>query len=338
MNKVIFNLMVKTAALGMLVAIATSLIATIGTAPAPAQKADAELLTPADAPSAVDQMSQDLSKDDDDDDGGDDDDDDDGGGSGSSSTTTTTTTTVTNVRYTDISDNYWASTFIYRLTALDIAIGFPGGEFLPSNPLTKSQYASLISQAFNLEPVREVTSITGISRSYWAYTAIQKAYSMGFLDLGDGGFINPNDTMTKLDMFVMLARSLGYTEITSGESVETLLSVFTDAETIPTEYRVIIAALVERGIIVNYPTVSQLNLFEEVTRAEACSYVHQALVSMGQAESVSSEYIVDVLGTVTETTTESITETTVETSTETSSEGGDDDDDGGDDDDDDDDS
>ncbi|MGG6241985.1 S-layer homology domain-containing protein [Nodosilinea sp. AN01ver1] len=269
-----------------------------------------------------------------DDDDGDDDDDVESGEVIYQRRTTTTTTTVNQVSFSDISTNYWASSFVYRLSALNVVSGFPNGAFLPSNNLTKAQYAAMIAQAFDQPATRQFVALRNVSSSYWAYSAIQKAYTMGFLDITDGLF-DTDDTMTRLDMLVMLAQGLKITEVTSGQSVDSLLSIFSDASQIPSEYRVIIAALVERGMLVNYPNVTELNLFEVVSRSEACGFVYQALAYLGKVETIESAYIVnsDNFSTLNETIT--ITETTTtETTTETS--GGEMDDDDSDDDDDDD--
>ena len=206
--------------------------------------------------------------------------------------TTVGQTSVTQVRYTDLSSNYWANDFIYRLSAIQVVSGFPGNEFRPSARLTKAQYAAMIAQAFDMPATRQLVSIQNVSRSYWAYEAIQTAYSMGFLDL-DNGSIDVDGGMTRLDMLVMLARGLGVTQVSSGQSVDQLLSIFDDADEIPSQYRVIIAALVERGILVNYPQVRSLNLSQFVSRSEACGFVYQTLAYLGRVESIQSSYIVN---------------------------------------------
>lgn len=206
--------------------------------------------------------------------------------------TTVGQTSVTQVRYTDLSSNYWASDFIYRLSAIQVVSGFPDDEFRPSAVLTKAQYAAMIAQAFDMPATRQLVSIQNLSRSYWAYEAIQTAYSMGFLDL-DNGSIDVDSGMTRLDMLVMLARGLGITEVSSGQSVNELLSIFDDADEIPSQYRVIIAALVERGILVNYPQVRSLNLTQVVSRSEACAFMYQTLAYLGRVESIQSSYIVN---------------------------------------------
>lgn len=273
------------------------------------------------------------------DDDGDDDDDDDDVESGDviyqrRTTTTTTTTTVNQVSFSDISTSYWASNFVYRLSALRVVSGFPGGVFLPSNNLTKAQYAAMVAQAFDQPATRQVTTLRNVSRSYWAYSAIQKAYTMGFVDITNGAF-DTNGTMTRLDMLVMLAKGLKITEVTSGQSVDSLLSIFSDANQIPSEYRVVIAALVERGILVNYPNLTQLNLFRTVSRSEACSFVYQALAYMGKVETIESAYIVNStnVSSLSETiTTTGETTTTTETNVvevENDDDDDDDDDNGG---------
>jgi hypothetical protein len=274
----------------------------------------------------------------DDDDDNDDDDDDDDDGNGGQVIYQRTTTTVTQTQFTDISTTSWASDFIYRLSAIQVVSGFPGGAFLPTNNLTKAQYAAMIAQAFDQPTVRQTVTIRNLSRDYWAYQSVQKAYSMGFLDLDDDTF-NPDATMTRLDMLVMLARGMGITQVSQGRSVDAILSVFSDANQIPSEYRVIIAALVERGVLVNYPTVTTLNLSSTVSRAEACSFVYQAMAYLGKVEKVESAYIANATNItgLTGLTTVTTTTTTTTTETNTTTAGDDRDDDDNDDDDDDDD-
>lgn len=239
--------------------------------------------------------------------------------------------------FTDINQNYWASSFISPLTSRGVIEGFPNGMFMPTNGLTHSQYAALLNKAFDLREVRQVSSISGISRSYWAYSAIRKAYSMGFIDLDDIA-ANPGRRLTRLDVLVSLARGLGYTEIVSGKSVTEILSIYEDAETIPAEYRLIIAALTERGVIVNYPNRRRLNLLQVVSRSEASSFIHQAMASQGLIEYVRNEYVADdFLDIFISINNEIEIDNSVDIDTDSNSGGGDDDDDGGDDDDDDDD-
>jgi hypothetical protein len=180
--------------------------------------------------------------------------------------------------FTDVSTTYWASTYIYQLVAVDVVSGFPGGAFLPDQGLTQAHFAAIVSRAFNVTPVREVTSIRTISRDYWAYSDLQKAYAMGFIDdIAEG--LDPDVSLTKLDVLVAIAKGLNYTEVAS-DQVTDLLSQFTDADSIPTEYRPYIAALAQQGILEGLLDSSTLDLNSVITRAETCGVVYQALNSL----------------------------------------------------------
>lgn len=269
------------------------------------------------------EFADDFTKDDD----RDEDHDDDRESSEYRSTTTTTTTTVS---YGDVTSSYWASSYIYRLSSIEVVSGFPGGVFLPSNNLTVAQFAAMVARAYDMPIVRETKTIRTISRNYWAYSAIQKAYAMGFIDI-DSDTFNPNAPLTRLDMLLYLARGLNITEVSSDVDVDQVLSVFTDADTIPTQYRVIIAALVERGVLVNYPQVRTLNLYQTVSRSEGCGFVYQSLAYMGKVQKVDSAYVVNYTNLLqnVETTTTTTETNVIETTNTTTVEVDDDDDDDG---------
>lgn len=194
------------------------------------------------------------------------------------------------VTFTDITTTYWAYTFISRLASYEVISGFPGGMFMPDTSLTYAHFASIVSQAFSVESVRETTTVTSVSSDYWAYNAIQEAYTMGFIDIPTA--FNPNQVLTKLDVLVAIARGLGYTSTSSDQSIAQILSRFTDADTIPAEYQVYIAALAERGVLVNYPQVNTLNITETISRAETSALIYQALTTTGQVEEVMSDYVI----------------------------------------------
>ncbi len=190
----------------------------------------------------------------------------------------------------DVRKSYWASRFIYRLSSLQIVQGFPDRDFLPEAGITQAQFAAIVSNAFNVSRIRQATVVESISRDYWAHGYLQNAYSMGFIDITSNNF-NVGQRLTKLNVLTSIAKGLGYTQITSGRSVEDILSIFSDGNNIPASDRIYIAALVEKGILVNYPNLNTLNINQVISRAETCAIVHQALVSMGQFESISSDYI-----------------------------------------------
>ncbi|WP_413200945.1 S-layer homology domain-containing protein [Nostoc piscinale] len=192
-------------------------------------------------------------------------------------------------KFSDVSSNYWASDFIAELAALQVIQGFPDGTFRPDEQVTRAQFAAMISQAFQKANIRETVSIRDVSANYWAYTAIRKAYSTGFLEISGNKF-NPTQALSRLEVLLSLARGLNYTF--SG-STESILAAYSDATTIRSDVRNAIAALTERGIVVNYPNVQTLNADKVATRAEVAALIYKALVSTGEAVEINSQYAVE---------------------------------------------
>jgi hypothetical protein len=190
--------------------------------------------------------------------------------------------------FTDVSSNHWAKDFISELTALEVLQGFPDGTFRPDEQVTRAQFAAMLTQAFQKASVRNPISFNDVSSRYWAYNAIREAYASGFLATTGSNF-NPTQSLSRLEVLLALARGLNYTF--SG-STETILAAYSDAASIRSDVRSAIAALTQRGVIVNYPNVRSLNADKVATRAEVSALIYRALASTGEVVDISSQYAV----------------------------------------------
>ncbi len=193
------------------------------------------------------------------------------------------------VKFDDVSENHWAKDFIAELAALQIIQGFPDGSFRPDEQLTRAQFAAMLSQAFQKVQVRNPISFRDVSTKHWAYNAVRDAYSTGFLAVSGTQF-NPAQSLSRMEVLLTLARGLNYTF--SG-STQTILAAYTDATSIRSDVRSAIAALTQRGIVVNYPDVQTLNANKVATRAEVTALIYKSLVSTGEVADISSQYAVE---------------------------------------------
>ncbi|MBD2336271.1 S-layer homology domain-containing protein [Calothrix sp. FACHB-156] len=193
------------------------------------------------------------------------------------------------VKFNDVSENHWAKDFIAELAALQIIQGFPDGSFRPDEQLTRAQFAAMLSQAFEKVKVRNPISFRDVSTRHWAYNAIREAYSTGFLSVSSNQF-KPTQSLSRLEVLLSIARGLNYTF--SG-STQTILAAYSDATSIRSEVRTAIAALTQRGIVVNYPDVQTLNADKVATRAEVTALIYKSLVSTGEVADISSQYAVE---------------------------------------------
>ncbi|MBD2388530.1 S-layer homology domain-containing protein [Cylindrospermum sp. FACHB-282] len=193
------------------------------------------------------------------------------------------------VAFSDVSQDYWAKDFIGELAAMEVIEGFPDGTFRPDAPVTRAQFSALLRKAYSKNKVRQAIAFRDVSSQNWAYNAIRETYEMGFLNTVASREFNPSQSLTRLEVLVALARGLNFQ---SSSSTTNILSVYSDATSISSEYRSLIAAMTERGVIVNYPDVKLLNAERVATRAEVCALLYKSLVSTGDATDISSQYAV----------------------------------------------
>ncbi len=191
----------------------------------------------------------------------------------------------------DVSSNYWAAPFIKELAQRGVIAGFPDGSFRPDAPVTRSQYAAMIRKAFNKSQERQAINFVDVSSNYWAYSAIQEAYTTGFLSGYPGRVFRPTQNIPREQVLVSLANGLDY--VASG-NVQSTLQYYNDGYNISSYARSPIAAATEKRLVVNYPNTKFLSPKGTATRADVAAYIYQALVSSNQANAISSPYIVAI--------------------------------------------
>ena len=200
--------------------------------------------------------------------------------------------------FSDVSSNYWAAQFIQQLSQRGVIAGFPDGSFRPEEPVTRAQFAAMVNKAFQKAQQRQPISFADVPSNYWASSAIQQAYTIGFLSGYPGNRFEPNQAIPREQVLVSLANGLAYTP--SGNT-ESTLQYFNDASNIASYARSPIAAATEKQIVVNYPNVKFLNPTATATRAQVAAFIYQALVSSNQASAINSPYVVAAVGSTTPT-------------------------------------
>jgi hypothetical protein len=191
--------------------------------------------------------------------------------------------------FNDVPANYWAQTFIQELAARDIIKGFPDGGFRPNDPVTRAQFAAMLSKAMNKAPIRGGVSFVDVASNYWAAPAIQKSYTMGFMSGYPGNIFEPSQNIPRVQILVSLANGLNYAP---AQDPAVVLQTYADANNIPNYARNSVAAATENRMVVNYPNVQFLNPNQTASRAEVAAFIYQALVRSGQATAIASPYIV----------------------------------------------
>lgn len=176
---------------------------------------------------------------------------------------------------------HWAQRFIEPLVARGVIRGFPDGTFRPDEPVTRAQFAAMLQKAFQKNPIRNAVQFVDVPANYWAYNAIQEAYSRGFLAGYPNSVFNPNQNIPRVQALVSLVEglNLGATTVTPAA----LDTYFQDATQIPDYARDKVAGATENRIVVNYPDIRVLNPNQVATRADVAAFIYQTLVKAGTA-------------------------------------------------------
>jgi parallel beta-helix repeat protein len=183
---------------------------------------------------------------------------------------------------------HWAKAYVEALAGLNVIAGFPDGNFRPSDPVTRAQFAAMISKAFSPTPGKPISDFVDVRSNYWAYQPIQTAYRGDFLSGYPGRVFRPEERIPKVQVLVSLVSGL---KLRSEDT--SVLSAYTDASQIPSYALTAIAGATKNKLVVNYPTLSQLNPNQNATRAEVAAYVYQALANAGRVPPISSPYLVN---------------------------------------------
>ncbi len=189
-------------------------------------------------------------------------------------------------KLTDV-DGHWAANFIQELIQLGIVKGFPNRTFRPDATITRSQYASLMVQAFNPNALREPIQFEDIKENHWGYQVIQQAYQSKLISGYPGRKFLPNQNIPRIQVIVSLVNGLGLTN-----EIEVDLNIYQDSNKIPNYAVDEVTAATQNRLIVNYPKVEKLNPNQSATRAEVAVMVYQTLVLIGKVSAIDSPYIV----------------------------------------------
>ncbi|MFQ3615936.1 MAG: S-layer homology domain-containing protein [Cyanobacteriota bacterium] len=195
---------------------------------------------------------------------------------------------------TDIS-GHWAEAFIAALVERSIIGGFPDRTFKPDLALTRAQFATILTRAFDLPAVRfppgslreSPSQFVDLAPDFWAAAAIARAVEMGFLAGFPDGTFRPNVNLTRVQAILALVNGLGLTGGHPGH-----LGAYRDRAQIPTYATLPIATATQKRLVVNHPQVDLLRPMNDITRAEVSAILYQALVITAQARAIPSPYIV----------------------------------------------
>jgi len=194
------------------------------------------------------------------------------------------------VKFTDVSEGYWAEPYIEDLTQQGIVSGFPDNTFRPNQPVSRAEFAAMLQAAFNENPAprfarslqavidSESTSLTGgftdIPPDFWAGPAIADMTKAGFFSGFPYKRFRPDQAVSRANAIAAIANGLG---LDSDSATRDSLWFYRDADQIPEYAKDPVATATKAGIRLYQSDPPLLRPDQSLTRAEAAVLIHQAI-------------------------------------------------------------
>ena len=192
------------------------------------------------------------------------------------------------VAFSDVPQSHWAYPFIHALNQRGMLGGVGDGSFQPDQPVTRAQYATLLSEVLK-GPRQGEINFSDVQSNSWAAQPIEAAVRAGFLQGYPDQTFQPADLITKMEVILSLVNGL---QLSQPQNPEAALQAFSDRDQLPEWAKPALGAAAQADVVVNYPDLDRLRPDQPATRAEVAALLYQALQTTGQVPPLESPYIV----------------------------------------------
>ncbi|RSL33633.1 hypothetical protein D7Z54_10005 [Salibacterium salarium] len=169
--------------------------------------------------------------------------------------------------FSDVSKDYWAAGPIEYLAEQNIINGYNDGTYRPSAELKRSQAASIMVRAFDLNrDNRANPGFSDVDSDFHAYKDIATVAEEDIIS-GDGSEFRPNDDLTRAQMAMILVRAFDLEESEPADTFEDVDSDYWAYEAIET----LAAHDIGKG------SDGAFNPGDPVTRAQFATFMERAM-------------------------------------------------------------
>ncbi len=130
-------------------------------------------------------------------------------------------------KYSDVPSKHWAAQSIARATELGIFKGVSGSKFGLGRSITRAEFVTALVRFFGWKTVKPgKATFSDVKVGTWYYESVETALAHQAVTAA-GPTFRPNDNITRVEMFEILIRGLGYASL-AGQVEEKYSVPFTD--------------------------------------------------------------------------------------------------------------
>lgn len=189
-------------------------------------------------------------------------------------------TTVSGAGFPDVDQSFWAYAAILEMESRGVVNGYTDGTFRPANPVSRAEFAKMLTGAAGLRPeYPETPTFRDVPASDWAYGYIEavKENMPSYFD-GIAWSFEPAEGARREDVAAAIVSMKGYDF--SAEDVLDFYGKFTDTESVSLVNVPLVAIAVREGIFTGYPD----GTFQgqgTITRAEIAAVLNRVFPAAG---------------------------------------------------------
>ncbi|NJM45001.1 MAG: hypothetical protein HC860_01625 [Alkalinema sp. RU_4_3] len=170
--------------------------------------------------------------------------------------------------------------YIAAMSSRGIVGGFSDNTFKPDAPVTRGQFASMVTKAFDKPKLLQKMAFTDVKDAK-LQTAVDEAIETGFMKGYPKGLFVPDKQISFAELQTALVTGMKLDP--KGNPTE-VLGKFSDSADVPKWATSQVAAAIESGITL--PDATKLDAKKMATRADAAILIHQALVKEGKIPAI----------------------------------------------------
>lgn len=181
--------------------------------------------------------------------------------------------------------NHWAKDYIQALAEKKIITVHNNGNYHPDSPMTRAEFAAILTKAFELPESNDTSSpFTDVKSEHEFYKPIMDAYNSKFFAGSNDGRFYPENPVTRLEILQTLVKTF---KLNAEDAQDIDLSFYQDKNQIAKdEVRKVIVLATKAGLVINYSNPCLLEIQRKATRAEVAAIVYQALVKANKADTI----------------------------------------------------
>lgn len=184
-------------------------------------------------------------------------------------------------QFTDVDQNFWASTPINKLASAGIIAGYPDKTFKPDMPVSRAELSSMLVSGLNLQntPTSSGRAIfTDVPNNFWAKADIEKVHAKGLVAGYPNSKFEPNIAVSRAEALTIMSKSIacGITEA----QADIILSKYRDANEVPCWAKIPVAHALNTGLLSNSVNPSMIYPNQSSTRADIAAMLSQLRQSL----------------------------------------------------------